>query len=323
MKVLSVAMAWLSLVTVALAADHVVTLDKQGTTVEVKIDGKPFTTYHFAETQAKPYFYPVLADDGTSIVRPLVNMAEEEKKPKGKRLDHPHHKGIWNSIDEVNGIRYWAELGKIQSISVEIIDSGKNPAKLRTTNHWVGKDGKPVLIETANITIFGDRLMEFDFQFTAGEQKVTFEDTKEGMFGIRLADTICEKPKQQIVGKKAGGQIVNAEGRKGMKEAWGLESKWVDYFGPIGDKTYGVAIFDNPHNFRKSRFHCRDYGLFTLSPFGQASYTNNKLPPDPFVLEPGKSIRLQYGLYVHDGDQEQGKVSEGYQKYLHAAGDTK
>lgn len=312
----------LGLPQVAQAAEPVVTLEKEGSKVEVKIDGKLFTNYYFHQSQWKPYFFPVLAEDGTSIVRPLVDSseAEEAKKPKSERIDHPHHKGIWLAIDEVNGNRHWAEKSKIKNVKVEIIESGKNPARLHAVNHWLGKDGKPVLIETTDVAIYANRLMTFDFKLTAGDAKVTFEDTKEGLFGIRVADTICEKPKQQITNRKAGGHIVNAEGLKGMKNAWGLESKWVDYYGPINDKTYGVAIFDNPHNFRKSRFHCRDYGLFTLSPFGQASYTNNKLPPDPFVLEAGKAARLQYGIYVHDGDQEQGKVAEAYQQYLQAAG---
>ena len=320
MKLLSLTAVWLSLVATAVAAEPIVTLEKQGNTVEVKIDGRPFTTYHFADSQQKPYFFPVLAEDGTSIVRPLAKPEEEAKKPKGAKIDHPHHKGIWFSIDEVNGIRYWAELGKIKNVKVELLDSGKNPAKLRTTNHWLGKNGQPVLIEKTDISIYAGRLMQFDFNLTAGDEKVIFDDTKEGLFGIRVADSICEKPKQPIADKKSGGHITNAEGLKGMAACWGLESKWVDYYGPVNDKTFGVAIFDNPRNFRHSRFHCRDYGLFTISPFGQSAYTNNKLPPDPYILESGKTARLQYGLYVHDGDQEQGKVAEAYQQYLHVAG---
>ena len=315
--------AWFGLTAVASAADPTVTLEKHGSEVEIKIGGRPFTTYHFDKSQAKPYFFPVLAEDGTSIVRPLANSTEEKeaKKPKSERVDHPHHKGIWFAIDEVNGNRFWAEKATIQNVSVELIDSGKNPAKLRAVNHWLGKDGKPVLIETTEVTIHGNRLMEFDFRLTAGEQKVTFDDTKEGLFGIRVADTICEKPKQKIVDRRAGGHIVNAEGKKGMAEAWGLESKWVDYFGPVNDKTYGVTVFDNPHNFRRSRHHVRDYGLYSVSPFGQSAYTNNKLPPDPFILESGKTARLRYGLFVHNGDQEQGKVAEAYQHYLQTSAD--
>lgn len=293
--------AWLVLVSAAWAAEPGVTLEKQGDHLDIKIDGRLFTTYHFDKSQAKPYFHPVLAADGTSIVRGL-------EKPE----DHPHHKGIWFSIDEVNGIRYWAEKGKIQNQRVEVLSTGKNPAQFVAVNHWLGKQpGEIELIETARVTIHANRLMQFDFSLTAPGKKVTFDDTKEGLFGIRVANTLREKGQ---------GHLVNAEGNRGMKACWGLESKWVDYFGPVQGKTYGVAIFDNPANFRRSRFHCRDYGLFTLSPFGQSAYTNGKLPPHPFILggtNPHETVRLQYGLYVHNGNEQAGQVADAYQHYLH------
>lgn len=300
MKPLVTALLFLFATHTALA-QGTVKLEKKDSTIAVTIGGKDFTTFNFAKDLPKPYFSPVRAADGTIITRGL-------EKPE----DHPHHKGIWCSIDEVNKIKFWAEQGKIENISVEIVAAEGNPAKLRVVNHWQGKDGKPVLIENTDVSIFTNRLLAFDFRFTAGTEPVVFEDTKEGMFGIRLANTMRGKE---------GGTIVNAEGAKGEKQAWGQESKWVDYFGTVEGKTFGVVIFDHPKNFRKSRFHVRDYGLFTLSPFGQKSYTNGKLPDDPFHLEPGKSFRLRYGIALHDGDTEQGKVPALHEQYLKAAGE--
>lgn len=281
-------------------AQGTVKLEKKGDTIAVTIGGKDFTTYNVSKDLPKPFFSPVRSADGTIITRGLEN-------PE----DHPHHKGIWCSIDEVNGIKFWAEKGKIQNVSADIVAAEGNPAKLRVVNHWLADNGKPVLIETSDISIFSNRLLAYDMKFTAGDSPVTFEDTKEGMFGIRVANTMREKQ---------GGTIVNAEGAKGMKEAWGQESKWVDYYGTVEGKTFGVAIFDHPKNFRKSRFHVRDYGLFTLSPFGQKSYTNGKLPTDHYTVEPGKSFRLRYGIAIHDGDTAQGKVRDVYEQYLKAAG---
>jgi len=277
-----------------------VELKKVDNAIEVKIDGKEFTTLRVDKAQPKPYFYPVRAADGAMICRQLENP-----------VDHPHHKGIWCSIDEVNGIKFWAEKGKIENQSVEILAASGDPAKIKLVNYWLGADGKPVVIETAVVSIFANRLIAYDGTFTAGEQLVTFEDTKEGMFGIRVADSLRGS---------SGGQIVNAEGMHGEKECWGQESKWVDYFGTVDGKTYGVTLIDHPQNFRKSRFHVRNYGLFTASPFGQKAYTNDKLPADPLSLEPGKSFRLRYGLYVHAGDTEQGMVPATYEFYLKNSG---
>ncbi|HTI49877.1 MAG TPA: PmoA family protein [Planctomycetaceae bacterium] len=289
--------ALLALLVPALAAAaEGVRLEKKGDAIVVTIDGKEFTTYNTAKTQPKPYFWPVVTADGANIVRSL-------EKPE----DHPHHKGIWCSIDEVNGIKFWAEKGKIVNVSAEVVAEAGKPPRIHAVNHWVNADGSPVLRETIDVTFFPNRLMIYDAQFTAVDKPVTFHDTKEGMFGIRMANPLRER---------VGGRIVNAEGLKGMKECWGKESKWVDYVGEMDGKTYGVTIFDGPNNVRKSRYHVRDYGLFSLSPFGQKAYTNDMLPADPLTLEPGKSIRLRYGLYVHNGDTTEGHVVEAYEQFL-------
>ena len=34
--------------------------------------------------------------------------------------DHPHHKGIWLSVDEINGIKFWNENGIIENKSIEV-----------------------------------------------------------------------------------------------------------------------------------------------------------------------------------------------------------
>ncbi len=285
----------------AFADPMTVELAKKENTVAVKIGGGDFTTLHFEKSQPKPYFSPVLAADGAQISRPLDN-------PE----DHPHHKGIWCSIDEVNGIPFWAEKGKIENQSVDLAPAAGNPARIKLVNHWLGTDGKPLIVETTEVSIFANRLIAYDIRFTAADKPVTFGDTKEGMFGIRVADSLREK---------AGGKIVNADGRRGHAECWGQESKWVDYCGDVGGKSYGVTLIDHPRNFRKSRFHVRDYGLFTVSPFGQSAYTNGKLPPDPLVLEPGKSVRLRYGLFVHNGDTEQAEVLAVYEYYVKNSGD--
>ncbi|HBH50482.1 MAG TPA: hypothetical protein DDY91_01165 [Planctomycetaceae bacterium] len=277
-------------------ADPVVKLVPGTDSVAVTIDGQEFTTLRTARSQPKPYFFPVRAADGISIVRPL-------EKPE----DHPHHKGAWCSIDEVNGIKFWAEKGKIENVKLEILAAEGSPARLRITNHWLGDDGQPVLVETATVSVFANRLMIYDLQFTAGKNPVTFGDTKEGMFGIRVADTLRGKQ---------GGRIQNAEGKKGEKECWGQLSKWVDYVGSVEGKTKGVTLFDHPRNFRASRFHVRDYGLFTLSPFGQSAYTNGTLPADPYNLPAGQSARLRYGLFVHDGETDPAAISQVYEQFL-------
>jgi len=73
---------------------------------------------------------------------------------------------------------------------------------------------------------------------------------------------------------------------------------------------------DSPKNARKSRYHVRDYGLFSMSPFGDKSYTNGASPENKVVLKKGETFTLKYGLYVHHGDATEGKVAEVYEQFV-------
>ena len=277
------------------------TENKDEKTITVAIDGQEFSKYLMSADLAKPYMFPVRGADGTVLTRPI------QTKEKGQG-DHPHHKGIWVAIDEVGGVKFWAEAGRIVTRSAEILVAEGNPAQFKVVNDWVGKDERTVVRETTTISVFAHRLLAYDIQFTTGgDQPVEFGDTKEGLFGFRMAESMREK---------VGGLVTNADGGKGTVQCWGQMSDWVDYVGPVDGKSFGVAIFDHPLNRRPSRYHVRDYGLFSVSPFGANAYSNGKRPVEPFSLLPGAKLRLRYALYIHNGNAEQGNVSGVYRDYL-------
>jgi Family of unknown function (DUF6807) len=281
----------------AAAADGKVRLEKKGDTVVVSLDGSELAVYQTGPKYQKPFFSPVRSEGGTIVTRSL-------EKP----IDHPHHKGIWVAVDEVNDIKFWAEKGKIANAKVEIVAAEGNPAKMRVTNHWLGNDGQPIVVETTDIAIFSNRLFAYDIHLTAAADSVEFGDTKEGLFGIRLPVSATEK--------SGSGRIVNADGKKGSKECWGQSSAWVDYYGTIEGQTHGAAIFDHPQNPRPSRYHVRDYGLFTISPFGEKAYTNGESAAKPVILKKGETYRLRYGIYIHPGDTTSAKVADVYKQWL-------
>ncbi|MBL6706623.1 MAG: PmoA family protein [Planctomycetaceae bacterium] len=274
--------------------------DDSSKTVAVTINGRDFSTYTFADTQPKPYMWPVRGGDGTIITRPIIT-----DRSQG---DHPHHKGVWVAVDEVGGVKFWAEEGKIANRDVEVTVAKGNPAKMKVTNDWLDPEGKPVVRETTVISIWENGLLGYDIVFTAsGEEPVEFGDTKEGLFGFRMAESMKEKE---------GGRVVNAEGAEGTLECWGKPTGWIDYSGEVDGKTFGVALFDHPLNFRPSRYHVRNYGLFSISPFGESAYTNKKRPAEPYFLLPGKELRLRYALFVHDGDTAAANTGKVYLDYL-------
>lgn len=273
-----------------------VEIKQSGSKYNVTIDGKAFATYNTSPDLPKPFFSPVRAADGTVITRSLVD-------PE----DHPHHKGIWVAVDEVNEVDFWAEKGKIKNTDVKLVKASGNPAVMQVTNQWLGEDGKPIVTEKTVISIYANRLLTYNITFKAGAKPVEFLDTKEGLFGIRLPNGMREKEE---------GSVENNTGIKGTKDNWGKPTEWIDYYGPLKGKVYGVTLMDSPQNYKKSRYHVRNYGLFTISPFGDHAYTNKKEPVDAKQLKPGETFNLKYGLYIHNGNTQQGKVADAYKQFL-------
>lgn len=281
------------------SAGESVTLRAESGKVAVAIDGKPFADF-IHEGYQKPFFIDVRAPEGTIVTRSLAKEAV---------TDHPHHKGIWLAIDEVNELKHWAEKSQIRTKSVKIVKAEGNPAVLKVTNEWLDAEGEPMLMEQSTIRIHADRLISYDIHFTpAGSREVEFADTKEGLFAIRVRDELREKG--------GTGVLRNAEGKSGEAETWGRASAWMDYSGEVEGKTMGVALFDHPENPAPGRYHARAYGLFTISPFGQSAYTNGELEPKPLHLKPLQAFRLRYAVWVHDGDTEAAGVAKRYQRFV-------
>jgi hypothetical protein len=263
----------------------------------VKIQGEEFTVLHTGPSIPKPYFWPVRAPGGAIVTRPI--------DPNEK--EHPHHRGIWLSVDEVNEIKFWAEKGKIATRQV-IFKSG-NPATIQLANAWLGPDVTATLLEQTTISIYPERLITYDITISPPTGKTArFDDTKEGFLGIRIAQSMREKE---------GGVVVNSEGKQTTQECWGQPAKWVDYTGTVDTKRYGVTLMDHPGNFRPSRYHVRDYGLFSMSPFGEGAYQNDPAKSKPVTLdEILPKLRFRYGLYVHSGDAVEGNVAHEYDQFL-------
>ena len=290
------------------SADASVTLTQGEDTVVIKINDREFSTYNFNADLPKPFMFPVRGSDGTVLTRDIIY-----DRSKG---DHPHHKGIWVAVDEVGGVKHWAEAGKIINRDIELVVERGNPAQMRVTNQWLDEEEKPVVTETTLISIFDSGLFAYDIRFTPErDEPIEFGDTKEGLFGFRMIDSMQEKPKKY---DGPGGVVKSATGEIGTGDTWGRPNDWIDYYGQVegSGKTFGVALFDHPLNFRRSRYHVRNYGLFSINPFGQAAYTGRKRPADPFYLLPGAELRLRYGLYIHEGDTEQADVAGTYIGYL-------
>ncbi|HET6962156.1 MAG TPA: PmoA family protein [Terriglobia bacterium] len=285
--------------------------------VEVLVEGQPFTTYYF-EGYNKPIFYPLRAASGTIVTRgyPMVTGVA------GEAQDHPHHKGLWFTHGDVNGVDYWTESGKTGKIvhrKFLQVKGGLEAGVLLSENDWVmplspDRDrpdaGQTVLKEIREVTIHsqtGVRVMDFDLKLTALVGSVKFGDTKEGSFGIRLAQPFSDKD---------GGSMENSQGGQGEKGCWGKSADWVDNTAKINGESVGVAIFDHPTSFRHpTHWHVRGYTLFAVNPFGLHDFYNDKSKDGSHTLKKGQSISFRYRVYIHSGNAQDAKIPEQYKAY--------
>lgn len=295
---------------VTTAADLTVEKDAEGVTV--KIDGQLFTRY-LIKVGTKPILWPIVGPTGKEMTRawPMREGNADEK------TDHVHQKSFWFTHGAVNKVSFWDENkghGDIVHREFAKVEGGKQ-AVIATRNDWVGPDGVKICEDERTLTFGGDaetRWIDFDTVVKAGSTPVTFGDTKEGAFGLRVAGTMN-------VDKKLGGKIVNAQGLTDDK-AWGKAAEWVDYHGPVQGETLGVAILNHPSSFRyPSHWHVRTYGLFAANPFGLRDFSGDKNIDGSHVIEPGKTMSLRYRVIFHKGTETDGKIADRFAEYAKVA----
>lgn len=276
----------------------------------VKVDGELFTEY-VTESKAKPILWPIIGPTGKAMTRSFPM-----EKVKGERWDHGHHRSLWFTHGDVNGVDFWAEgSGRGRIVHREFVraESG-SPAVIETLNDWVDADGKKVLEDRRLIKFQANedsRIIDFDITLTASEGPVVFGDTKEGTMGIRIPSTMDVEQR----GGKPNGRIINSEGQTNLS-AWGKPAPWVDYYGPVEDEELGIAVMNHPSSFRyPTTWHVRTYGLFAANPFGLHDFQHTEEPIGEFTLPEGESITLRYRFLFHKGDEKVGKVAEEFEKY--------
>jgi hypothetical protein len=296
-----------------------VKITQQGNTkIAVEIDGKAFTDFYIGPEAPKPYLHPLRTADGKIVTRqfPMVKGVE------GEPTDHPHHRGLWFTHGDVNGYDFWGNeadqkgagkgKGTVVLARVGKLVSGKKSGSITATFDWKTPSGETLLVETRTMTFYSDpQVRMIDFDSTLSPQvEVTFGDTKEGMFAMRLAPGLQEDK---------GGKLVNAQNKQGEKNVWGKRSEWADDSGTVDGAAAGVAILDHPGNPRQPTYwHARAYGLFATNVFGLHDFENDKSRDGSLTIRPGQPLRFRYRVIIHPGNSVQAGIREAYETYKNA-----
>jgi len=293
--------------------------------IDVFIDGNFFTSYQYPENIEKTFLYPVNSPDGSVITRGYPIMPR-----KGERIDHPHHIGIWFNHGNVNGLDFWNNsfaipddkkdlYGHIVQQKIITVAGGKKGI-IEVILNWNDNKGNTLLSEDAKYIFSGDknsRTVDHISTLTAVNGPVTFGDSKEGLFAIRV-DRAFEMPSNEslIFTDEKGnpttvkatdntgvtGMYTSSNGLKG-DSVWGTRNDWVILSGTRNNVTISLAIFDNPKNPGFPAYaHARGYGLFSLNNFGQNAY-DPKQKNRIFKIEKGQSVSLYHRFYVQSGSE--------------------
>lgn len=284
-----------------------VTVERSPNGAVVKIDGQLFTEY-LTESGGKPILWPIIGPTGKPMTR-----AFPMEKETNEKTDHPWHRSMWFSHGSVNKIDFWTD--KIGNGTIKHRDfvklEGGITGLIVTNNDWLSSDGVRQCEDKRTLRFGADansRWIDFNISIQALDKPVTFGDTKEGTFGLRLAETLSLDAKQ-------GGQIVNSNGQLN-NETWGKAADWVDCHGPLDGQTVGIAILNHPGSFRYPTYwHVRGYGLFAANPFGLREFSGDRKKDGSYTITSGKNIVLRYRVLLHRGDEKDGNIAEAFSIY--------
>jgi hypothetical protein len=303
--------------------------------IDITIDGSPFTSYLFGDELSKPCFAPVRSPSGIVMTRrfPLTEIP-------GGSDEHIHHTGLFFAVDYVNGVQFWNNQGvsyRIKHLESRTESRLDGSGSMLTRSQWIDESDLALLEEKREMTFIagkheGEYAIDFSIDLTALVDQVEFEDTEEGMFAIRYNDWLREPedgegvqagqplPEESIAGT---GRYFSSNGDETADGVWGKRASWVAIQGIRDGKVVGVAILNHPESLNYPTYwHARDYGLFTANPLGQGDFQRQDdfEKNDPLylrlTLRKGESSHFRFKVIVFEGIRTQEQVEMRFKEFV-------
>jgi len=286
--------------------------------VDVSIDGQPFTTYYVLPDVAKPYMMPLRTASGVVVTRgfPVENDASAGN-PKASSFE-PHQRPLYWGHGNIDGLDFWQEQvfdhyytdHQNQAYGHAKLLSIKAEGESITADFSLRDQSEREIGRERQSFHFGGkgqiRTLDCEFTLIATAGPLVFGDTKEGSFGIRLADDLS--------GSRAN--MTNSQGAHGEKDIWGKPAEWVSYQGEIGGRPATVSVFDHPSSFRHpTTWHARAYGLLAANPFGWREFSRDANKDGSWTVEGGEKITFKYRVLIADGKQPAQELAKAYSEY--------
>ncbi len=280
--------------------------------LRILLDEQPFAEYRWRGV-SQPVIWPIIGPSGLPMTRsfPLGPRQPSEAQ------DHPHHKSLWFAHGDINGHDFWhtnlvAKPNGPRIVQRELSEQTTtgDRAVIRTANDWLVGESK--VFSDRRTLRFGSlppssrlpaaRYIDCSIELTASEGPITFGDTKEGTFAVRV-------PGPMKVDAGQGGAIWN-DSWQTNGEAWGQPAKWVAYSGPLEPasrsdgtpRSGGIVMMSHPSNPKpRCRWHVRGYGLFAANPFGEQDFPGKNAGQGAVTVPAGESLTLRYAAVFYAG----------------------
>jgi methane monooxygenase PmoA-like len=297
-----------------------VTFKERDNKIEIEINGKAFSTFHYGKDWAKPFLHPLRASSGTIVTRgfPL-------EKIEGESNDHFWQRGLWFAHGDINGIDFWREASGDKAKDAKLpLPVGL--IAIKSAPKYKSERGNGKISAVFNLVAPGDKILgtlsqEYIFRsldkniiidlkaVVLADQGISLKmgDTEEGLLGFRFADEFKED---------RGAALSNSEGLKGTDNIWGKRARWVDYSTSIKGEKLGVAILDHPQNPKHPTYwHARGYGLNAANPFGEHDFRNDKSLDGSVTIPAGGNLSFYYRVVIHPGDAQ--GIEQLYTAFAH------
>ena len=287
--------------------------------IDVIIGEKPFTSYLYGDKLAKPALFPVRSPSGIMVNRgyPLLEIEGESRK-------YPHHTGLFFAYRYVNDDDFWLNenFGKdtgdktqIKHVEITEMTEGAGEGTLSTVIHWIGKSGRVLLKEKRKMVFHAgenEYAIDFSTDLAAQDTKLTFSDSKEGMFAIQAADWLREDG--------GSGRYFNSNGDETEQNVWGKRARWACLQGQKDGKTIGIAILNHPASVNYPTYwHTRGYGLFSANPLGQHIFEKSRHPdsaqPFHLTLQPGEVAHFRFRVIIYESARTKGQLEQRFEKF--------
>lgn len=292
------------------------------TTLDVQIDGKLFTTYHFHDnyfhSPVRPFLYPVFAGDGTA-----VTTDQQQTDPK-----HGYQRSIWIGHGDVNGTNQWKftqPLAVQKHIRFDWIRQDGFAEQLV----WTDKSGAPIIRETRVLRFLafrnGNRAISFRITMTPARGDVTFGTRGDhGLLSVRPVESLYHTP---VFTAADGSHSCEAQSPHRQKPGDahsgtapdplpGVHVAWCDESGTIQGKTYGIAIFDHPSNPRHPpMWHAHPDARLAIDMFALDRAAAGDRRQGPFTISRGKSVTFRYEIFIHQGPAVQAELATRFASF--------